>query len=292
MSTQSARYRLFAGFRCNNACRFCDQADARLASSDTPVLIDLVEEALQRNAKALTFCGGECTRDIELLCKAASRARALGCEEVRVFTNGRMLSYRPITRQLVSNGVTHFDISLHGSIAATHDWVTRVPSSFQQTIRGARCAARLGSQVTLNTVLVRSNYRQLSELTRLAITLGAGEIHFRFPMPEGAVCSMKAMPSLVPRFRLVLPHLQGAARLCEGCGLGMWIHDIPDCQAGSLRNRIQRHRAEWLGLPKALWSRAEKRYGQVCSDCRARDICLGAPTEYLAYHGEGELKAL
>ena len=286
------RHRLFSGFRCNNACRFCDQAHARLKNTDTPDPVELVETALLDEAEAITFCGGECTLDAARLGDAARKARELGCNEVRLFTNGRMLAYRRVAHQLVSNGVTHFDISLHGVDAVTHEWATQVPSSFEQTVRGARNVALLGAQVSLNFVVLRSNYRQIGDFAHLAISLGASALHFRFPMPEGAVDDKLVLPSLVPRFEMILPHMQGAARLSARCGLGMWIHDVPECQAGSLRNRIMRDSAEWNGLPKGLWQRSEKRFGLVCEDCSARDVCLGVPAAYLEYFGDGDLRAL
>lgn len=285
------RYRLFTGFRCNNACRFCDQADARLRHTDTSDLVELVESTLVDEVEAITFCGGECTLESTELGDAARRARELGCDEVRVFTNGRMLAYRRIARQLVSNGVTHFDISLHGSNAVTHEWSTRVPSSFEQTISGARNVTMLGAQVSLNFVLLRSNYRQLKDFIQLAISLGASALHLRFPIPEGAITQERILPYLVPRFRMILPHLQGAARLSAQCGLGTWLHDIPDCQTGSLRSRITRDSSPWIGLPDDVWQRSEKRFGEMCEQCGVREICTGIPAEYLDYYGDGELQA-
>src|SRR4029077_2303905 len=86
-------------------------------------------------------------------------------------TNGRRFAYPAYTAQLAAAGLTHVDVSLHGSTAVVHEFHTTIPGSFQQTTSGVRrsLAAGLGTAVT--TVVTRSNVHDMAALAALVAAL-------------------------------------------------------------------------------------------------------------------------
>jgi MoaA/NifB/PqqE/SkfB family radical SAM enzyme len=281
-------FRIFTGFACNNACRFCDQASARAEHRETPDVPALIAEAAARGATAVTFCGGEATLALDDLAAWVRAARQAGIGKVRVHTNGRALAYGKLTEGLARAGVAGFDVSLHGVDPTTHDYLTRAPGSFKQTLGGVRQARKLGVPVALHFVMTRSNYRQAPAFIGLARRLDATAVHFRMVQVEGAV-EEDALPQLVPKLSLLQPYLQSALQQAKRAGVAMWLHDVPDCQAGILRERLVRARATWLGLPEGYWERAQRHYPEKCGACAERG-CAGWNDAYLGYYGRGEIE--
>jgi MoaA/NifB/PqqE/SkfB family radical SAM enzyme len=284
-------FRIFTGFACNNSCRFCDQEAARLQNLPAPDLKPLIQEAVDRGAQRITFCGGETTVAPQQLVEGAREARRLGVEDLGIFTNGRMLGYEKLTSGLIKLGVGRFDISLHGVNQLTHEWITQVPGSFLQTLSGIRETRRLGAEVTIHMVLLRSNFRQLGWMPELAARLKVSAVHIRFVAPEGAVLG-RSMPSLIPKYNVVRPHLEEAVRAAEEAKLPLFIHDVPDCQLGSLVGHAVREKTIWIGLPADVWERSERFYAEVCEGCSAREICPGTTPTYAEYYTVDELVAL
>lgn len=75
---------------------------------------------------------------------------------IAVLTNGRLLLYPRATESLVRAGVTRFVVKLFGADAASHDAYTRVPGSFEQTLRGIAEARRQAVEVTVTFPLLAS----------------------------------------------------------------------------------------------------------------------------------------
>lgn len=197
-----------SGYACNNACRFCDQGDwreTRDERSDEEVLqlVDQAVETARAGSGVVVFAGGEVTLRPELP-QWIERAREQGARRVLIQTNGRMLAYPRNARKLVSAGADIFAVALHGHIAPLHDWLTRVPGSYEQALKGIENARRAGANVLVNTVITRSNFRHLPEIVALLPRLGVGGIRFIWLRSEGhaeaQIPSLAASPDMVSRY--------------------------------------------------------------------------------------------
>ncbi len=162
---------------CNNRCVFCAQEGLRQAGFVSSR--EAIEQELSHGCEGevVAFVGGEPTL-CEDLGELASLAKKLGAQRVLVPTNGRALARAGVAAALRESGVDRVDVSIHGSTAPMHDYHTRCPGSFGETVRGIRRAksARLG--VAMTTVVTRSNFRHLAEIVRVAHTLGATRARF------------------------------------------------------------------------------------------------------------------
>jgi MoaA/NifB/PqqE/SkfB family radical SAM enzyme len=194
------------GYTCNSYCRFCNQGDARERLGDRPasdVESDILEAA-DRGVKTLVLAGGEATLREEIHGWVRT-ARMAGMTNVVIQSNGRMLAYSEFTRELIDAGARVFAIALHGATEACHDYHTRSPGSFRQTIKGIRRVRELGAKVIVNTVITRSNFRHLSEIVGLCHRLGVGTIRLIWPAEEGE--ALINAPRMIPNPDLVQPHL-------------------------------------------------------------------------------------
>lgn len=285
------RFRVFTDFRCNNACRFCDQGGQPRDAAPAGALVERVDQAIQRGADNLTFCGGEATLDLDALVAAVRHARERGVTDLALFTNARMLAYPEVARRLIDACILRVDASLHGAEPLAHEWLTRVPGSFRQTVAGIRRVAREGAAVHLHTVVVRSNFRQLPDLLLVARRLRAREAHFRLAVPEGWASEHPTLPSLVPRYPVVVPYLERARAVGRSVGIPVRVHDLPRCQAGPLLDACVGETVQWIGVEASSWPRAGRRQAEACATCPGGLECAGVPEPYLSYYGADEFTA-
>ncbi|MBR57785.1 MAG: hypothetical protein CMH54_06975 [Myxococcales bacterium] len=286
-------HRIFLGSACNNACRFCNQGDKGPLQEDGDWLDEAVEQAVRGSAEGrITFCGGEATLQPDIVQRGAKLALAQGAKDIGVFTNGRMLAYGDLVRNLLNDGVTRFEISLHGPEPDVHDWLTQAPGSFRQTVSGIQKAKKEGAAVNVHMVLTRSNYRLASEMVRLSSRLKVQSLHLRMVQTEGWAVQPERLPNLVPKLSMVRPYIEQAVRLANRAELSIFLHGIPDCQANKVRFNLDRTQSLWYGLALESLENGEPAFGKSCDSCRVRGECVGVTSEYLAYYGDGELVAL
>lgn len=160
--------------RCNLRCVHCYNFDRtrplpkgrELEPEEIRGIIDQLREA---GCLYLTFTGGEALahpRIFEFVSYAAGRNCVVG-----VKTNGTTLDDET-ARMLAEAGAARVDISLYGGTAATHDAFTRVPGSFDRTLRGAQTALQLGLEPRFSFCLVKTNAAEIDLMIGHAKRLG------------------------------------------------------------------------------------------------------------------------
>ena len=217
-----------SGLGCNNACRFCCQADDRVEHQDRESAEIMAEVRSLDEGGTVIFSGGEVTLRRELP-EWVEAAKAAGAQTVIVQTNGRMLSYRKLTRRLVRSGVDVFAIALHGHKADLHDWLTRVDGSFEQAILGIRNVQSCGGVVYVNTVITRSNFRHLPDIAKLLPSWGAAGVRFMWPRVEGD--AVVHAPALIPHPEMVAPYLEQAGGIARALNRHVSIESLGEASA-------------------------------------------------------------
>lgn len=218
-----------SGYGCNNACRFCDQGDWRevrgdLSDEEVQALVAQATQTAQDGSGVVVFAGGEVTLRSELP-DWVKLARQQGARRVLIQTNGRMLAYPRTVKRLVAAGADVFAVALHGHIAPLHDWLTQVPGSYDQALKGIENIRRAGASVLVNTVITRSNFRHLPEMVGLLPRIGAGGIRFVWLRPEGHAEGLS--PSLAASPAMVSRYLHRALELARGLKRRVQF-DVPD----------------------------------------------------------------
>jgi MoaA/NifB/PqqE/SkfB family radical SAM enzyme len=220
---------LWLTLRCNNACAFCPQQQARSGPDSSFFERSAIEARLLEavsSGQPLAFVGGEPTLHPELF-DLLRLARHHGARELVVQTNGRRLAYPPYTRGLREAGATGVDVSLHGSTAAIHDFHTRTEGSFAQTLTGLGVARGVGLRVGVTSVVTRSNFRHLAELVRLVGARGAQALNLALAeeLPGASLT-----PSLRPSPDLVKPYLTEALRVGQRLGVALRVEGLREAE--------------------------------------------------------------
>jgi pyruvate-formate lyase-activating enzyme len=291
------RVDLKVGFDCNNRCVFCVQGDKREWLSARPrAELEAILERRSGTAHALVLTGGEPTMRGDLV-EIVAYARSLGYTDIQLQTNGRRLSYRSYVEALVEAGVTEIAPSLHGSRADLHDRLTRAPRSFAQTVRGIRVCRDLGLRVVTNSVVVRDNLVDLSNLARLLVQLGVYQAQLAFVHPAGT--ALQLFDHVVPRFTEAMPWVEAALLTLERGGVRAATEAIPFCFMRGLERFVAERWIPETSVEDATVvhddytkyrREAGKARGPQCAACTFDAVCEGPWREYPDGHGWGEFR--
>ncbi len=299
---------IFAGYRCNNSCSFCMEADKRdLPVRSTTEIKDEMIAARSRGSVYLEMIGGEMTirPDFIELIKFGSD---LGFSTVMIASNGRMFAYEKIARDALSAGLNSVVFSIHGHNAEIHDSLTRSPGSFDQLMKGMEnvktIAQEMGLKVGIgtNSCVVKQNYKNLPELGKLIRSFDIRNSEFIFvDCNEGG--AFNDFKGLVPKISDVAPYVRECLDIGKKDRVDHWhIRYVPLCYFPDHLDQISEiqeaetfhteHIAQDFQNYNVEGSRKE--IGRVrtekCKECRLYDTCEGIWTKYFEVYGDAELK--
>lgn len=272
---------VYIGYRCNNNCIFCSEADEYLEGLRKKSLPEVKKEIIRvRNShNFISFMGREPTlrKDIFEILRFANK---LEFRQVGITTNGRMLSYDDFTRKILATGVNQIGISLSGAKAETHDKQTQVSGSFTQTIKGIKNAVNLKNQdtsVLINLPLHKGNYLELEEMIGLVQGIGVKEINILFIAPlsrrsrnKNIVMNMSELGHYV--FNTVEHYLKSP-------DLKILLVEFLPCS-------LPQEAREYF-FP-CLEENPEKVRISLCEDCPYKDKCQGVLKSYIDLYGTDE----
>ncbi len=284
------------GFSCNNRCLFCVQGDKRDRFGPRPAaqIRDDLEQGRRGGATGVVITGGEPTMQRSMRA-TVRRARALGYSTVQIQTNGRLLSYERLCRQLVDDGANEFSPALHGSTPDIHDRLTRAPGSHAQTAAAIQNLAAMGQRVITNTVITAHNHHDLPRLARLLVDLGVSQFQFAFVHILGSAAQNRH--DLVPRKSAVMPHVLRGLDVGRQAGVRCMTEAIPYCLMPGYEEHVAEriipvtrvHDAEQTLEDYTAYRKNEgKAHGPACEACAHVDRCEGPWREYPEMFGWDE----
>ena len=164
---------IIIGYRCNNRCQFCNDANKReLPNKTTGQIKKEMIEAKNRGTTYLELIGGETTIRPDAL-ELISFAKKSGFQTIIMSTNGRMYSYLEFTKKMIAAGLTDIVFSIHSHQAEIHDYLTQSAGSFKQLLKGLNNFKKLGFQkIGSNTTIVKQNYKHLPQIGRFIYQQG------------------------------------------------------------------------------------------------------------------------
>jgi hypothetical protein len=256
---------------CDNECVFCGQQGLPDHSPTREEIRASLEEARARTDE-VTLIGGEPGLH-EGLPAIVEEARGLGFTRVGLQTNGKLARS---TRILVDAGLTDLHLSIHGGIAAAHDYHTGVEGSFVAAIATLSAARVAGLDVAVTTVLTRSNARGLADLARLLAARNASIWCVTVPRVRGRAATL--FDRVVPRLGIAMPFALHAVQLAASLRLPAFVRGAPSCVLGPFARRT---------IPSPA-----RAFADTCARCEARPECAGLEPEYLARFAGDELSAV
>ena len=163
---------VFLGAKCNSNCIMCPASDSERRkgfSYSREVLLKYIDY-LPAELDYLVITGGEPTMQPHLFIEALSRIKAKYAQtQVLLLTNGRSLSNEWLFEQVVNNKPNHFRIAvpIHGSNRLEHDYITRAPGSFDQTMLALSRLMKSDIDVEIRIVVTKVNCDYLLDIAKL-----------------------------------------------------------------------------------------------------------------------------
>jgi len=296
------RIDLKIGFQCNNACRFCVQGDKRKKypnKSSEEIKKILKKESL--NHQGVVFTGGEPTIRKGLI-DWVKYAKQLGYKIIQIQSNGRLFSYKSFCEKLINAGVNEFSPAIHGSKAEIHDWLTRVPGSFKQVVKGIENLKSLNQYVLTNTVITKTNYKDLPELARLLVGLKVDQFQFAFMHINQIITSDKRLiDEIIPRHLDVEPYVKKGLQIGIDAEIIVMTEAIPYCFMKGYEKYIAEEQIPDTSvfdhdIELADYSLYRKTQGKVkgpnCQKCKYNHVCEGPWKEYPKLFGWEEFRSI
>jgi MoaA/NifB/PqqE/SkfB family radical SAM enzyme len=152
----------------NNRCRFCNDApfqDGTFWPFDA--LARMIDEGIAQGVRKVFLSGGEPTIHPKFL-EVVQYAKQRGAERIICITNGRRFCYPEFAKRATALGLNEAFVAVLGADAATHDQLSQVEGSFEQTKLGIENLLASGRcRVSLSTVVNRRNLTQLADILTL-----------------------------------------------------------------------------------------------------------------------------
>lgn len=164
---------LFCNFtltwRCNHRCIHCYPYLPRANELSTQEIKDALGQLADLGCFFLTFYGGEPLLRPDFW-EIAEVAKKLSFT-LFLYTNGSLVTLK-LARRIKELGFVQVQVNLLGASAKTHDRITGVRGSFKKVMNTIEYLKREGIPVVLRTALMKTNFPEFKEITKLATNIG------------------------------------------------------------------------------------------------------------------------
>lgn len=259
-------------------------------------VIKEIEWAKKNGIKVLSFSGGEPTIRKDLI-SFVKYANKLGFDTIEIQSNGMMYYYDDYVQRLVGAGANRFLVSVHGSNARTHDFLTRVNGSFKRTMKGIENLFKRNVELRFSIVINKYNYKELVNWTKMLLKYEGFSYHLNYITPVGF--ARETYKKLAPRISEVVPEVKKAVDLILDAGLGPWIHNIYPCNMPGYE-RMMSELMEKKTIISGADFRADidetrmdgRKKPSSCEKCKFSLMCVGPYEKYLEIFGLDEFKPI
>ena len=305
--------------QCNQYCKHCYRAAEAQPDPDelsTEEGKSLLEEIAKAGFKIMVLSGGEplLREDIYELARHGSDQGL----RVVLGTNGTLIT-PDVVQQLKAAGVARVGISLDDIDPAVHDEWRQMPGAWEVSVQGMKYCREGGLPFQIHTTVTERNEPVITQMTDLAVELGAAGHHIFFLVPAGrgvniAAESLKAKeyerllnrildkqreveielkPTCAPQFMRIAKRKGIPMRYTKGCLAGTSYTviipngDVQPCpylqiKVGNVRETP--FSEIWANNPMFQEFRTQKPSGR-CGDCDCVEICGGCRARAYYYSG-------
>ncbi|WP_378957212.1 radical SAM protein [Pelosinus sp. sgz500959] len=299
-------YDLKVGYSCNNRCKHCVIVDSKDKLVNNHIAMDLtteeclqqIDDELKKGITSIVLTGGEVTirKDLDVILNKCIQSNL----KITMQTNGRQLSLEYVKKLVKDVKEMKFVIALHGAKAKTHDSITQVKGSFQQTCVGIKEMTDLNKMVIIKVVISKINQHELADIVELVSSLGVKYICFAFPHGQGD--ARKNFDIVIPTYTSLKDELENTIKLAKKNNIFIEFEAIPFCiipkhlklvgelqylQSNTICTQVKEDTFVWNDVRKSI-----KRKGKNCGQCFFDSICEGPWQEYVEAFGDNELQPI
>lgn len=261
---------IFLGAKCNSNCIMCPAGDAerKKGFSYSRELLMKYIDYLPYELEYLVMTGGEPTLQTNLFLETLDRVRVkFPYTQVLLLTNGRSLSDKWLFEQVCLRHPNNFRIAIpiHADNPKLHDYITRAPGSFEQTILALRRLMSSDIKIEVRIVVTKANCDNLLQIAEL-ITSHFSRVfcvNFIGLEPRGN-CALN-FDSVYIDHRTSFLKSKTAIEHLVSCGYDVGLYNYPLC-----------------AIDKDFWPIAAKSisgyknvYHNDCEKCSVKNICGG-----------------
>ena len=297
------RIDLKTGFSCNNYCRFCIQGNKRDIHPDKSTQeIKTILKKSRKEADSIVFTGGEPAFRPKLLLEWVKYAKKIGYKTIQIQTNGRMFAYKDYCRNIIEAGANEFGPALHGSNSQIHDYLTRAPGSWEQTVQGIKNLKSLRQYVLTNSVICKPNYKDLPDLAKLLVDLKVDQFQLAFiHINEIIAHDQVLIEEMIPRYLEVEPYVKKGLQVGINAKISVMAEAMPFCFMKGYEDYISEKVIPDSHVFDADfevkdYSKYRKTHAKIkgpnCQKCKYYNICEGPWKEYPQIFGWDEFKPI
>lgn len=288
------------GYQCNNFCRFCIVAPKRNKFPNKSA--KEVKEILKKESgkyNRVIFMGGEPTIQKSLI-DYVKYAKSLNYQEIQIASNGRIFSLKDYCVKISEAGANVFTISVHGSNARIHDYLTRAKGSWKQTVRGIENLKKLNQPVLTNTVIVKQNYKDLPAIARMLTELCVNQYQFAFVHINSIIQKdPRLIKEIIPRYFQIEGYVKKGLQIGIDCGIKTTTEAVPYCFMRGYENQISEKEIPDTSVYdndkvrtnfNKIRKTQAKAKGPNCKKCKYDKICEGPWKDYPELFGWKEFK--
>ena len=284
------------GYDCNLACTYCTiTTEMRKRALQTERVALEIDRAARRGFRDIAFTGGEPTIR-EDLAKLVRYAKKRGFEHVKIASNGLRYAHGPYLDMLVAAGVDQFHVSMHAMGDA----------AYEETVQREGVAA-LRRQALKN--LVERNLDPIADLilkedTYRDVGLWVTSLHaqglrrFRLwlvSLTDGNAGNVGQLP----RLSEVAPRVMEALDAGREGGFEVFTLHIPRCFLPGYEEHVKHPGADLVTVvtPDEVFDLKDSRLTgglkpKGCEGCKYEAVCPGLRPDYVARHGQDEVRAV
>jgi len=204
---------------------------------------------------------------------------------IAIASNGRLFYYENFSRKVLKNNNLILEIAVHGYNAKTHDAVTRVKGSFDQTVKGIHNILKYkndSQSLEIRIIITKLTYKNLDKILEFLIR----EFDVRL-IRDVVLIFMEMEGQAQDNFKVVgLSYSQ----------INWKLSQIAEKWSKSFNDFRLYHFPLCVLLPE-LWPYAwrtlrgeEVSFVKACNKCKVKKYCMGVHRDYLRLVGEKEFK--
>jgi len=276
--------------KCNNHCVMCTnpfsfQLEDSLSYSSANIKQRWGNIKIKKD-DVIALTGGEPTIHSDFLNLVTWFRRKYPSHKIAIASNGRMFFYENFTKQLLKINNLLIEIAIHGYDSKTHDTVTRVSRSFEQTIEGLHNILEYknaSQDIEIRIIITKLTYKYLDKIIEFLVQ--------EFPMKE------------IRDVALIFMEFEGQAKdNINKVGISYnqvnkYLTKLVNSSLFNKLNELRLYHFPLCVLPKSLWPlvwrtlRGEEIiFLPQCQKCIVKKYCLGIHRDYISYMGIKEFK--
>lgn len=261
---------------CNSNCIMCPASDFQRKNNSCLTINDYIEitEHIPLDTHHITITGGEpFLVGVDIFRLLLCLKNRLPYTNYLLLTNGRALGHFKFCQMLIDTlpPKTIIAIPLHGYNADTHDFITRSPGGYAQTIAGIRNLLFGNSTVEIRIVVSNLNCNYITRIAELIIS--------EFPNVYRVVfMGLEMLGNAVKNnvwisYSDAFSRIQKAIDLLTEYGIPVLLYNFPLCAVEK----------EYHLLVRKSISDYKVKFLPICDECRLKDACGGLFSSSIRY---------